>query len=48
MDVIVTGLDRYKIVELAKVYNIDMSRYMFALDMFENEIVLAFNRKKKK
>lgn len=47
MDIVVTGLDRYKLCSLAKTYNIDLSRYMFAVDMFENAMIESFNRKRK-
>lgn len=36
MEHYVTGLDRYKLVELARGYNINLFKYMFAVKLYED------------
>lgn len=39
MAVVVTGLDRSKLSEVAKHYGIDMSRYLNIIDLYENKML---------
>lgn len=39
MQTITTGLDRYKLVNLAKDFNIDLAKYDFFVILYENEIL---------
>jgi len=45
MEHFVTGLDRYKLNELAKGYNINFFSWMFAVNMFESGIIKRHNEK---
>lgn len=45
MSVQVTGLDRFKLAEVGRGYNIDIYRWMFAIDMYEKGLVESFNNK---
>jgi len=48
METITTGIDRHKLSEVAKGYNIDIFKYMFAVDMFENGILESQSRARDK
>ena len=39
MSYVVTGLDRYKLVELAKGYSINLFKYMFAVKLYEQGLI---------
>lgn len=43
----ILGLDTLKLVELAKGYNIDLYRWMFAVKAFEKGIISLHNTKDK-
>lgn len=46
MDYFITGVDRHKLTELAKGYHIEIFRYMFAVDMFENKLLERQERRR--
>ena len=50
MDINITGLDKYKLSELAKGYNINLFKYMFAVKWYEEGMSenQARNREKEK
>ena len=39
------GLDKEKLINIAKVYNIELGRYMPFVQMYENEMIKKQNRK---
>jgi hypothetical protein len=45
MDVQVTGLDRYKLAEVGKGYNINIYKWMYAINMYEKNLIKSFNNK---
>lgn len=45
MDSFITGMDKYKLMAVSKLYNIDLSRWMFAVDIFENSFMKTVNRR---
>lgn len=43
----ITGLDRFKLIHVAKkCYNINLSKYMFAVDLYERLLVRLSNDKR--
>ena len=42
MSPVITGLDRFKLVELAKGYGIDLFRYMPMVDYYERKMLKAY------
>lgn len=43
----VMGLDRDKLNNIAKLYNIDLGRYLFAVDYYENKMLEKNERERK-
>lgn len=43
----VIGIDRDKLNNIAKIYNIDLGRYMFAVDYYEEKMLEKNERERK-